>query len=133
MPATMIPGRPGARKPRRSPLPSRARGYAGPLPSQGSDWWRKPAGISQSARPMMRLRARMARRDRRGTPTSRVQEFMKTELGQSPRILVRAEEMERDVGLVAHHPAVMRNRRNVEEVPGMHLDHAAVAGNGRNS
>src|SRR6187549_3804735 len=80
---------------------------------------------------MKKLRARMARRDRRGTPTSRVQEFMKTELGQSPRVLVRAEEMERDVGLVAHHPAVMRNRRNVEKVPGMHLNHAIVEGNGR--
>src|SRR6185503_1756051 len=101
--------RPAARKPRRSPVTSRARGYAGPLPSQGSDWWRKPAGISQRARPMKKLRARMARRDRRGTPTSRVQEFMKTELSQSPRVLVRAEEMERDAGLIAHHPAVMLN------------------------
>src|SRR4051794_3229695 len=122
----MVPGRPAARKPRRSPVPSRARGNAEPLPSQRSDWWRKPAGISQRARPMMKLRTRMARRERRGTPTSRVQEFMKTELGQSPRVLVRAEEMERDVGLVAHHPAVVRNRRNVEEVARMHVDHSVV-------
>src|SRR5215217_1853747 len=132
-PATMVPVRPGVRKPRSSPLPSRARGYAGPLPSQGSGWWRNPAGISQSARPMMKLRARMARRDKRGTPTSGVQEFIESELGQLPRVLVRAKEVQGDIGLLAHHPAVVRNRWNVEEVPGMHLDYPVLESDGGHS
>src|SRR5207302_4628783 len=41
------------------------------------------------------------------------------------RVMVGAEEVERDVGLVADDPAVVP-RRNVEDVASAHLEHAAV-------
>src|SRR2546430_13504954 len=42
------------------------------------------------------------------------------------RVLVRSEKVQRHVRLVAHHPAVMGQRRNVEKLPRAQLDDGAI-------
>jgi hypothetical protein len=42
------------------------------------------------------------------------------------RVVISAEEMQRHVGLITEHPRVVRLGRDVEQVPGAHLDHPAV-------
>src|ERR671919_2812777 len=45
----------------------------------------------------------------------------------SPSVVLRPQKMQRHIRLVAHHPAVMRIGRDVEQVSRAQFDHAAIS------